>query len=116
MDVPSDQRFKLLGLSGSLRRQSCSSAILRTLRDNLTPDVAMEIAGIDEIPPFNEDHDVGDGPPSVAVLRRLMRACDGIVIVSPEYNHGIPSTSRTRSIGRRAPVTTARSRTSRSRS
>ena len=90
MDVPSDQRFKILGLSGSLRQKSCSSAILRTLRDSLTPDVAMEIAVIDEIPPFNEDHDVGEGPPPVAVLRRSVRACDGIVIVSPEYNHGIP--------------------------
>lgn len=90
MDVSQHQRFKLLGLSGSLRKGSNSSAILRTLRDNLTPDIAMEIVPLDDIPPFNEDHDVGEGPPSVAVLRRAVRVCDGIVIVSPEYNHGIP--------------------------
>ena len=90
MDIPQHQHFKLLGLSGSLRKASSSSAILRTLRDNLTPDIEMEIAALDDIPPFNEDHDVGEGPAGVPALRRAVRACDGIVIVSPEYNHGIP--------------------------
>jgi len=90
MDVPQHQRFKLLGLSGSLRKGSNSTAVLRTLRDNLTPDIAMEIVPLDDIPPFNEDHDVGEGPAAVTVLRRAVRGCDGIVIVSPEYNHGIP--------------------------
>lgn len=90
MDVPAHQKFKLLGLSGSLRKASNSSAVLRTLRDGLSPDTEMTIVPIDEIPPFNEDHDVGEGPPSVARLRQLVRLSDGIVIVSPEYNHGIP--------------------------
>lgn len=90
MDVPRDQRFRLLGLSGSLRAASNSTAILHTLKAHLTPDIEMQIVPLDRIPPFNEDHDVGDGPVGVAELRRAVRACDGIVIVSPEYNHGIP--------------------------
>jgi chromate reductase, NAD(P)H dehydrogenase (quinone) len=90
MEVPAHQRFKLLGLSGSLRKAANSTAILRTLRDGLTPDVEMEIVPLDDIPPFNEDNDVGEGPASVPALRRAVRAADGIVIVSPEYNHGIP--------------------------
>lgn len=90
MDVPQHQRFKLLGLSGSLRNASNSTAVLRTLRDNLTPDIAMEIVPLDDIPPYNEDHDIGEGPAGVAALRRAVIACDGMVIVSPEYNHGIP--------------------------
>ncbi len=90
MDVPSHQRFKLLGLSGSLRKASCSTAVLRTLQSSLTPDVEMQIVALDDIPPFNEDHDIGPGPAGVPVLRQAVSACDGIVIVSPEYNHGIP--------------------------
>ena len=90
MEVPAHQRFKLLGLSGSLRRASNSTAILRTLAAALTPDVEMEIVPLDDIPPYNEDHDVGPGPAGVSALRRAVIACDGIVIVSPEYNHGIP--------------------------
>lgn len=90
MEIPAHQRFKLLGLSGSLRRASNSTAILRTLAAGLHPDTEMSIVPIDEIPPFNEDHDVGEGPASVAALRKAVRASDGIVIVSPEYNHGIP--------------------------
>lgn len=90
MNVPRDQRFRLLGLSGSLRKASNATAILRTLQAHLTPDIEMEIVPLDDIPPFNEDLDVGDGPASVAALRRAVRVCDAIVIVSPEYNHGIP--------------------------
>ena len=90
MEIPQHQRFKLLGLSGSLRRASNSTAILRTLRAGLSPDIEMAIVALDNIPPFNEDHDIGEGPGDVPALRRAVRACDGIVIVSPEYNHGIP--------------------------
>ncbi len=90
MDVPPHQRFRLLGLSGSLRRASNSTAILRTLAAGLTPDVEMEIVALDDIPPYNEDTDVGAGPAGVPNLRRAVIACDGIVVVSPEYNHGIP--------------------------
>jgi chromate reductase len=90
MDVPDHQRFRLLGLSGSLRRASASTAILRSLKAALTPDVEMEIVPLDGIPPYNEDHDIGAGPASVAALRRAVIAADGIAIVSPEYNHGIP--------------------------
>lgn len=90
MDVPQHQRFKLLGLSGSLRKASNSTAILKTLKASLTPDLEMEIVPLDDIPPYNEDNDVGDGPGGVAALRRAVRSCDALVIVSPEYNHGIP--------------------------
>lgn len=89
-DVPQHQRFRLVGWSGSLRRASSSSAILRTLQAGLTPDVTMEIVGLGDLPLYNEDIDEGDGPPAVAALRAAVRAADGIVVVSPEYNHGIP--------------------------
>lgn len=90
MDVPQHQRFKLLGLSGSLRKASNSTAVLRTLKAGLTPDIEMEIVPLDDIPPYNEDNDIGAGPAGVPALRRAVIACDAIVIVSPEYNHGIP--------------------------
>lgn len=90
MNLPADQRFRLLGLSGSLRKASNSTAILKTLQASLTPDIVMDIAPLDDIPPYNEDNDVGDGPGGVADLRRAVRACDALVVVSPEYNHGIP--------------------------
>lgn len=90
MNLPADQRFRLLGLSGSLRKASNSTAILKTLQASLTPDIVMDIVPLDDIPPYNEDNDVGDGPGGVADLRRAVRACDALVVVSPEYNHGIP--------------------------
>ena len=90
MDVPADQRFRLLGLSGSLRRASSSSAILRTIAGALSPDTELTIVGLGDLPLFNEDDDVGAGPAPVAALRAAVRAADGIVVVTPEYNHGIP--------------------------
>jgi chromate reductase len=91
MDVPSDQRFHLLGMSGSLRKGSNSSAILRTLRDGLSPDTEMSIFDIGRLPLFNEDDDGKDGPPPAAAdLRQEVRKADAIVVVTPEYNHGIP--------------------------
>jgi chromate reductase len=50
----------------------------------------MEIVPLDDIPPYNEDNDIGEGPGGVAALRRAVIVCDAMVIVSPEYNHGIP--------------------------
>ncbi len=95
MDVPADQRYRLLGLSGSLRRASNATAVLRTLADRLAPDISMDIFDVGRLPLYNEDlDDEGEVPvePPAAVteLRALVRACDGIVVVSPEYNHGIP--------------------------
>ena len=90
MDVPPGERFNLLGLSGSLRKASNSTAVLRTLQAGLPPDIEMEIVPLDDIPAYNEDNDIGEGPGAVARLRHAVQACDAIVIVSPEYNHGIP--------------------------
>ena len=90
MDVPPHQSFRLLGWSGSLRRASSSSAILRTLGTRLSPDTQMQIVGLGDLPLFNEDLDVDGGPDPVAHLRKAVRAADGIVVVTPEYNHGIP--------------------------
>jgi NAD(P)H-dependent FMN reductase len=55
------------------------------------PDVQVEFyAGLAGLPPFNPDLDTETPPESVVELRRLIGACDGLLISSPEYAHGIP--------------------------
>jgi chromate reductase len=81
--------IRLLGLSGSLRRGSLCTAVLRTLRDELKPPAEMIIFALDDIPPYNEDLDGPHRPAPVAALHDAIAAADALVVISPEYNHGM---------------------------
>ena len=80
----------LLGISGSLRRDSFSTAILRTLREELSPGVDLVLHSLDEVPLYNQDLDTETPPPGVRRLRAAIAESDGLVIVSPEFNYGVP--------------------------
>jgi chromate reductase len=82
-------QIKLIGVPGSLRKASFSRATLLGLRDNLPEKVTMDILDL-QLPLYNEDDDGSGSPMEVQRLRRAIRDCDGVVIVTPEYNHGIP--------------------------
>jgi chromate reductase len=82
-------QFRLLGLSGSLRRASNSTAVLRGLQDALGLRAALDIFPLQAIPLYNEDDDSGHSPESVRNLRSAIDASDGVIMISPEYNHGM---------------------------
>lgn len=81
--------FKLLGISGSLRRASVSTAVLRSMVERLPPDVEMSIASIGKLPPYNEDDDRPETLEAVGELNQAIDRADGLVVISPEYNHSI---------------------------
>ena len=83
------QAFRLLGLSGSLRRASNSTALLRGLQDALAPKAALSIFALHGIPLYNEDDDGEHAPESVRALRSAIETSDGVAMISPEYNHGM---------------------------
>ena len=83
------QHFRILGLSGSLRRASNSTAVLRSLKDAIEPDVALDIFSLNELPLYNEDDDDEQSPQSVRALRSAIDTSDGVIMISPEYNHGM---------------------------
>lgn len=83
----------LIGLSGSLRKNSYNTALLHEAAALLPEDVTMEIVGIGEIPLYNADLDLPatkERPALVKVLRDKLAQADGLLIVSPEYNYSIP--------------------------
>ena len=80
--------FKLLGLAGSIRRVSKSKAILRTLAEQAPADVEVTIFDLADIPMYNQDLE-SDLPAPVRALRDAVAASDGLIVVSPEYNHGM---------------------------
>src|ERR1700736_1263141 len=79
----------LLGLSGSLRRASNSTAVLRGLQDALAPKAALNIFPLHGMPLYNEDDDAEHAQESVRALRSAIEASDGVIMISPEYNHGM---------------------------
>src|ERR1700747_932035 len=81
--------IQLLGLSGSLRRASNSTAVLRGLQDALAPRVALKIFPLHATPLYNEDDDGEHAPESVRALRSAIKTSDGMIMISPEYNHGM---------------------------
>ena len=81
----------IIGLSGSLRRGSYNSRLLRTAAGLFPQDVEFEIESIAGIPLYDADAEEADGiPPAVAALKEKLAAADGLLIATPEYNNSIP--------------------------
>lgn len=83
--------MKLVGISGSLRKGSYNAALLRAAA-GLTPEgVTLEIATIEGVPLYDGDAEARDGlPPAVVALKEAIAGADGVLLVTPEYNSGIP--------------------------
>jgi len=82
---------KVLGISGSLRRDSYNTKLLRAAEELLPPFVEFELFdGLKAIPPYDEEDDVHPGPEAVEGLRRAVAEADAIVFATPEYNSSIP--------------------------
>jgi chromate reductase len=81
---------RLLGIAGSLRHGSFNAATLRTARELAPAGMTIEIFDITPIPLYNEDVRQQGLPPPVEDLRARIKAADGLLIVTPEYNYSIP--------------------------
>jgi len=84
--------MRVLGISGSLRRDSHNAALLRHAGELFEAEGAeFEIYdGLRDIPPYDEDYDTEDAPAAVAQLRAAVAAADAVFFTTPEYNSSIP--------------------------
>ena len=84
--------MRVLGISGSLRRGSYNTKLLRHAGELFQADgVEFEIySGLKDIPPYDEDDDLEDAPEAVARIRAAVRAADAVFFTTPEYNSSIP--------------------------
>ena len=80
----------LIGLSGSLRRRSLNSGLLRAAVAEMPEGSVLEIGSIADVPLYNGDVEAEGIPASVAALKDRIVAADGLLLVTPEYNNGIP--------------------------
>jgi len=81
---------RILGVCGSLRTASFSKAILAAVADGPASSAQFDYANIGALPHFNQDLYVEPLPAEVREFRAQITAADGLVICSPEYNHGMP--------------------------
>jgi chromate reductase len=82
---------KILGISGSLRRDSHNTSLLRAAAEAAGPDIEFVLYdGLKQIPPYDEDDDVDPRPESVARLNEAIAAADAVFFSTPEYNSSIP--------------------------
>jgi chromate reductase, NAD(P)H dehydrogenase (quinone) len=81
----------VLGISGSLRRDSHNTLLVRAAAGLLPPHAELELwDGLRDVPAYDEDLDVEPAPPAVAALREAVARADAVLIATPEYNHSIP--------------------------
>ncbi len=84
-----DKPIRILGIAGSLRRNSYNRLALKAAQQLAPEDAEIDICEIDGMPSFNEDEE-RQPPAKVVEFKRRIRAADAILFATPEYNYSIP--------------------------
>ncbi|MFY9553486.1 MAG: NAD(P)H-dependent oxidoreductase [Blastocatellia bacterium] len=80
---------RILGIAGSLRRESYNRAALRAAAQLVPAGATLDIFELDGIPGFNQD-DEQNPPVKIVELKSRIREADALLIVTPEYNYSVP--------------------------
>jgi NAD(P)H-dependent FMN reductase len=84
-------RLRVAGISGSLRRQSVTSALVAAAARVARADVTVTVVcGLEDLPAFNPDVSDWNTPGAVLEFREKLESCDAVLIASPEYAGGVP--------------------------
>ena len=82
---------KLVGIAGSLRSHSLNRGLLRAAAELMPQGAKLSVHGIEGIPLYNADDERASGlPEAVTILKEAIASADGLLLVTPEYNNGIP--------------------------
>ena len=81
---------RVLGFAGSLRQGSYNRALLRAAEAAAPAGMRLESFDLLQVPLYNGDVEAKGDPEGVAAFKAAIRAADGVLLVTPEYNHGVP--------------------------
>ena len=84
----------MAAFAGSLRAGSYNRALLRSAIETAPEGMTIEIVDIAAIPLYDADLEAVGMPEPVAALKRAIAAADGLLIATPEYNHGVPGVTK----------------------
>ncbi len=83
--------MKILAVSGSARRLSTNTALLRALQAIAPDGIAVQVYdGIGDLPVFSPDREGADLPDGIRNFQQAIADCDGLLLSSPEYVRSIP--------------------------
>jgi chromate reductase len=83
--------MRILGISGSLRRDSHNTRLLEGIRTLLPSGVELELfSELGAIPPYSEDDERSGVAPAVAALKAAIAEADAVLVATPEYNASLP--------------------------
>ncbi|HBN82654.1 MAG TPA: NADPH-dependent FMN reductase [Clostridiales bacterium] len=85
-----EKQIRIVGLTGSLRRDSYNKASLRAAKKLLPENTVLELIDLSDIPFFNEDVEKEGLPEPVVKLKEELNKADALLISTPEYNYSIP--------------------------
>ena len=93
-DITHNQTINILAFAGSLRKGSYNKALLKAA-ENLAP-AAMNITifDLEGIPLYNADIEAQGDPDRVVAFKKAIREANGLLIATPEYNHGVPAVTK----------------------
>jgi len=89
--TPAAAPVHILGMSGSLRRASYNSALLRAAAELLPASATLSTIDLAPLPMFNQDLITDRFPEVVEAMRQRMAQADALLVVTPEYNFSIPA-------------------------
>ena len=82
---------RVLALSGSLRQSSFNTALARAVQAMAPTGMVVEVATLHGVPLYDADVETNEGiPAAVLELKARILAADARLLVTPEYNHGVP--------------------------
>jgi len=90
----SDGQLRVLAFAGSLREKSFNKALLRAATEVSPEGMQLELFDVGEIPLYNADVEAAGDPESVRVFKDAIAAADGLLISTPEYNHGVSGVTK----------------------
>ena len=82
---------RVLGIAGSLRRASFNRSLLRAAQELAPNDLVVDIFDLIDVPLYNGDIEADGDPAPVARLKEAIRSSHGVLMATPEYNHGVPA-------------------------
>lgn len=82
--------IRILGIAGSLRKNSYNKQLLDATRELLPEDVQLEIFNLEGIPLYNQDVEVQSSPEAVSRFKGKIEDADALLVATPEYNHSYP--------------------------
>lgn len=83
-------RLNVLAFAGSLRRDSYNRALIRAAVELAPADMAITIFDLAEVPLYDGDVEEAGDPEGVVRFKQAIADADGVIMATPEYNHGVP--------------------------